>query len=271
MPANTESYSENEILAHFSQNGLPFHFEFHATLASTNDALTAQAVQNETEGKVIIAETQHAGRGRLDRQFFSPPGSGIYMSLLLRPQVPLQAAQMITPATAVAVAEAIEKITYKQAKIKWVNDIFCDGKKVCGILTETALDPDNGRLAYAVVGIGINVKEPEGGFPEEIHATASAILSQEEYRPGTRNALVAAVLEDFWRYYQELEEKTFLPAYKARSMLLGQRIQVIENTQTREAIGGEIDDDCRLNVTFEDGSAARLNAGEVRIKPLSPN
>ncbi len=268
MSIDSDTFSENNISAHFTQNNLPFRFEFHSVLDSTNNYLITLAGQHEPEGKVVIAETQSSGRGRLDRHFFSPPGTGIYMSLLLRPQQSAQNAQMITPAAAVAVAEAIEKVTSKQAKIKWVNDIFCDGKKVCGILTETAFSPEGEKLAYAVLGIGINLKEPGSGFPEQIRTTAGAILSEKEYIPGTRNMLAAAILENFWRFYRELDQKTFLSEYKKRSMLTGQRILVIQDAVSKEATAGEIDDACRLEVFFDDGSSAILNAGEVRIKPL---
>ena len=126
-------------------------------LDSTNSYLKEMAAKGAQEGTIIIANRQSAGRGRLGRSFFSPEEKGIYMSILLRPDISLERAVLITSMAAVAVAEAIEQVSGIQTKIKWVNDIFLNKKKVCGILTEAGIDAETGTLEYAVLGIGVNV------------------------------------------------------------------------------------------------------------------
>ena len=138
--------------------------QIFAEMDSTNRQLKELAESGAPEGTVVIAEAQSNGRGRLGRSFFSSQGSGIYMSILLRPEIELQNAVRLTSMTAVAVAEAIERVCEIPARIKWVNDIFLNKKKVCGILVEAGIDAVEQKLNYAVVGIGINVGKME--FPE---------------------------------------------------------------------------------------------------------
>ena len=134
-----------------------FHFHILETVDSTNDEAKKIAARQKAEGCVILAECQTRGKGRQGRSFYSPRGTGIYMSLILDPSREQSRPALITTAAAVAVSEAIEEVTGKRTGIKWVNDVFADGKKVCGILTEGAFDGQSERLKYAVLGIGINV------------------------------------------------------------------------------------------------------------------
>ena len=134
---------------------------------STNNFLKQKAESGEKSGTVIIAKRQTGGKGRLGRSFFSPQG-GMYLSILLRPQISAEKSLFITTAAAVAVCRAIEKVSNKKSGIKWVNDVFIDNKKVCGILTEASLDFETGGLYYAVVGIGVNLYYPKNSFPNDI-------------------------------------------------------------------------------------------------------
>ena len=234
--------------------------------SSTNDDVKAAARAGEPEGFVIIADRQTAGRGRLRRAFFSPDGSGLYMSILLRPGMSLADSVLITAAAAVAVAEAIEQVSGRSARIKWVNDIYLDGKKVCGILTEGAVDAD-GKLQYAVLGIGVNVAPPPGGFPKGLKDIACAVF--EDGAPeGVRARLAAEILTRFHRF-RALDERAFLPAYRARSMVLGKTVQVFLGEEEFPARAISIDDDCRLIVETENGPVT-LGAGEVSIRPALP-
>ncbi len=231
--------------------------------SSTNDDVKAAARLEEPEGLVIIADHQTAGRGRLRRAFFSPDGTGLYMSMLLRPSMRAADSVLVTAAAAVVVAEAIDHVSGKNARIKWVNDIFLDGKKVCGILTEGAVGPD-GRLQYAVLGIGVNIAPPPGGFPEGLHDIACAVF--DNHAPENARALLAAeILTRFFRY-RALEERAFLPAYRARSMVLGKPILVSLGEEKFSARALSIDDDCRLIVETDCG-VLPLCAGEVSIRP----
>ena len=152
--------------------------EVYKEVTSTNTMLKERGSQGAKEGQVIIANMQTAGRGRIGRTFHSPSDTGIYMSILLRPTdlIP-QDAVKITTLAAVCACEAIENVSGKSAAIKWVNDIFMDGLKVCGILTEAAMSLESGNLDYVVLGIGLNAYEPEGGFPEESYNQSGGNLT----------------------------------------------------------------------------------------------
>ncbi|MEG1448420.1 MAG: biotin--[acetyl-CoA-carboxylase] ligase, partial [Oscillospiraceae bacterium] len=172
----------------------------------------------------------------------------------------------ITTSAAGAVSKPNEKVSDKCAKIKWVNDIFCDNKKVCGILTEASLNVENGGLDFAVLGIGVNIKPPDGGFPEEIRDVAGAIFDAEPQLLDARSILIAEILDEFWGYYTRIEDKTFLEEYKNRSILLGKKITVIKGNSRQDATALSIDDDCRLKVKYNDNSVETLFSGEVSIK-----
>ena len=187
------------------------------------------------------------------------------MSILLRPQISAEDALYITTAAAAAVADAIDAETGRHSAIKWVNDVFLDGKKVCGILTEGAIGMEDSSLEYAILGIGINAIEPKDGFPEELREIAGAVY------PATagadcRSRLIAAVLERFFAYYRALDEKTFLRSYRSRSVLKGKTVDVIRGGTVRPAVAGEIDDTCRLQVTYMDGSEEWISSGEVSVR-----
>jgi len=151
--------------------------EVFDTVTSTNTLVRQRAAEGEREGLAVIASAQTEGRGRKGRSFFSPDGTGIYMSLLLRPQVAPDMALRVTTIAAVSVCQAIERLTDRKSGIKWVNDVYMDNRKVCGILTETALSAAGGRLDYVVLGIGVNALEPPGGFPEDIVNIAGSVVS----------------------------------------------------------------------------------------------
>ena len=238
--------------------------EVKETVTSTNALLKEKAALGAPEGTVLIALSQTAGRGRFTRKFFSPADSGIYMSILLRPRIPAESATLITTAAAVAVAEAAEKISGRKTGIKWVNDVLIDGKKICGILTEASLNIESGELDYAIPGIGLNIYEPENGFPDEIKNIAGAIL--EERGSGIKSRLEAAVLESFFKYYKDISERTYLNSYRERCIVLGKQINVLSSDGTRPATALDIDENCRLRVKYSDGKEEILSSGEVSIK-----
>ena len=238
--------------------------EVKETVTSTNALLKEKAALGAPEGTVLIALSQTAGRGRFARKFFSPADSGIYMSILLRPRIPAESATLITTAAAVAVAEAAEKISGRKTGIKWVNDVLIDGKKICGILTEASLNIESGELDYAIPGIGLNIYEPENGFPDEIKNIAGAIL--EERGSGNKSRLAAAVLESFFKYYKDISERTYLNSYRERCIVLGKQINVLSSDGTRPATALDIDENCRLRVKYSDGKEEILSSGEVSIK-----
>jgi Biotin/lipoate A/B protein ligase family. len=170
------------------------------------------ASKGACEGTVIIASEQTQGRGRMGRTFFSPPSTGLYMSVILRPQLSLEDSLLITTGTAVAVAKAIETLTQKGVQIKWVNDLFMDGKKVCGILTEASLNVENGGLDYAVVGIGINVCTKD--FPNDLKDLAGSIFDKKPQKGPVTSLLAAYVLNNLADIIENIADRTYLEEYK---------------------------------------------------------
>jgi BirA family biotin operon repressor/biotin-[acetyl-CoA-carboxylase] ligase len=245
-----------------------FQIDVYKSLDSTNTMLKRLAGQGALEGRIIVALEQTSGRGRSGRAFFSPADTGIYFSLLLRPDISASDATRITTAAAVAVAEALEAVTGADARIKWVNDVFVGDKKVCGILTEGTFNMESGGMEYAVLGIGVNVEPPAGGFPGDIADIASAVCLNNSVQPGLKSRLIAEILKRFWQYYTTLGDKAYIAAYKRKSFILGREIEVLSGDATRRAKAIDIDDDCRLVVRYDDGKTEALNSGEVRIKPL---
>ena len=231
---------------------------------STNDRLRELALQGAPEGTVVIAGMQTGGKGRLGRSFFSPSDTGLYMSILLRPDMTAADAVRITTAAAVAVAEAAEEVSGRKADIKWVNDVYMDGRKICGILTEAAFSLENGGLDYAVCGIGINVYEPKEGFPEAIRDIAGAVM--ETSVGDTRNRIAAGVISAFMRYYRELSQNSFMKGYRDRLIWRGEDINLIRGSKVVPARLIDVDEQCRLIVGKEDGSTEVVSSGEISIR-----
>ena len=235
------------------------------TAPSTNALVREKANQGRPEGCVIVACEQTDGRGRYGRQFFSPVDSGVYLSLLLRPTAySPQQATCLTAAAAAAMCQAIEAVTGQQPGIKWVNDIFLHGKKVCGILTEAAIGLETGTLNYMVLGAGVNLYPPAEGFPEEIQPIAGSVL--ERSCPEAKNRLVGEFLNRFWDFYSRPEYRAYLEDYRARSLAIGRRVTVLSNGQAVSAYAYGIDDDFRLLVRYENGDTEALSYGEIRIQ-----
>jgi len=264
----TDILSVQSIAKHLGKDYENFSIEVFKTLDSTNNMLKTLAAAGEKEGKVVISEEQSAGKGRISRSFYSPAGTGLYMSLLLRPLFGPEKSSFITSAAATAVARAIERVSGCEAKIKWVNDIYCKGKKVCGILTEASMNLENGGLEYAVLGIGVNVSPPAQGFPEEIREIAASVFDQKPSGGDVRSQLAAEILKNFWEYYQTLGEKTFLREYRERSMIVGHEILVLQGDSSKRAMAMHIDDSCHLIVEYEDGSQETLSSGEISIRRI---
>ncbi|AIQ74552.1 MULTISPECIES: biotin--[acetyl-CoA-carboxylase] ligase [Paenibacillus] len=266
MSPQTDILSASAISKYLDTRGQKLRVEVFKTISSTNEAVKNLASNGEAEGKVILSEEQTAGRGRMGRKFFSPPGTGIYMSILLRPKLSATDSALLTTCAAVAVALSIESVSSKETQIKWVNDVFMEGKKVCGILTEASVSLENGWLDYAVLGIGINVVLPSEGFPTDLTEIATTVISENNPYGDLRNRLVAEVLNNFMRYYEHLTDRLFLSEYKKRLISLGEPVTVIKDNEQRKATAIDIDDDCHLKVRYENGDEEYLSSGEVSIK-----
>ena len=231
---------------------------------STNRAAKQAAIAGEAgHGSVILACGQSCGRGRRGRSFYSPSQAGLYLSVILQPQGNLRESLLLTTEAAVAVYKAIRKVTGIELDIKWVNDLYYKGKKVCGILTEAITDFESGEIQYAVVGIGLNLYEEEGGYPPELREIAGGLYrNQREAEGVNRNRLAAEIVNCL---LDETRELKLLPEYLDRNMIPGHRIQILDGQQSRSAYAVAICQDGRLKVREEDGSETLLAYGEISV------
>lgn len=228
---------------------------------STNSEIKRLARSGAKNGTVVIAEHQTSGRGRLGRSFFSPAGSGIYMSFLHKPSFDAEKATLVTTAVSVAVCRAIEKVSGKKPLIKWVNDLYLDGKKICGILTEAIRDAKSGKIEYIVIGIGINCAKSE--FPDDIKNIAGSICEKEEEI--SRNELVAEIIRETKDIDVVVENGKFIEEYKRRSLVIGKDIRILGQTEDI-ATALDIDENGGLVVRLWDGETKILSSGEISIR-----
>ena len=259
--------TEQSVRRWLPDNGRKWDIKVFQSITSTNTVLKEMAENNALEGTILIASEQTEGRGRMGRTFYSPRGDGVYLSMLLRPAFSPSESLCITTAAAVAVAEAIEFVTGQETKIKWVNDVYLNGRKLCGILTEASFDMESKRLAYAVPGIGINMRTPVGGYPEELRPIVTNVFEGVPYIPEKRDRIIAEIISRFWNFYEHLSEKPFLRGYQSRSLLDGMEVNVISGNEQRSATALEVDEDFRLHVRYPDGREDYLQSGEVSVKP----
>jgi len=242
-------------------------FEILDSVDSTNTLAKLRAKEGADEGYIVIASHQTAGRGRLGRSFSSPDGTGIYMSIILKPALSPEKTVLITTAAAVAVSQAIEELSGKQTQIKWVNDILISGKKVCGILTEGSIDPQSKNLDFAVLGIGINVFRPKNDFCDEIKDIAGAVF--DKYNEEIKTNLILKIIENFFYYYKVIEEKTFFDYYKEKCFVIGKKVNIIKNGKIIS--NGEVLDlthDFSLMIRKESGETEKLSSGEISIRTI---
>ncbi|MBR6533303.1 MAG: biotin--[Clostridia bacterium] len=231
------------------------------SVSSTNDYLKQLAKGGAKENTVVIANNQTNGKGTKGRSFVSQNG-GVYLSVLVKPKLQGFDATLITSATAVAVSDAINEISGKDAQIKWVNDVYLDNKKVSGILCESVII--NGEIAFIIVGIGVNLFKPENDFPPEIKDIATYVLELEN--PEIKEKFIEILINNFFKYFEDLENKSFLQKYRDKNLVTGREITVISSTGERKGRALLIDDNCRLLVEYPDKTLEYLSSGEVSIK-----
>lgn len=235
-------------------------------VGSTNTLLRELALQGAPHGTVVLADRQSAGRGRRGRSFVSPEG-GIYLSVLLRPAMGAERGVRLTIAACVGVCRALRAVCGLEGDIKWVNDIFVGGKKVCGILTEAATSLESGLLDYAVVGVGLNYIRPKEGFPPELMDIAGSLYGPDGPPPVTRGRMAAALIDSLMDALSHPEGGNILAEYRARSLVAGKRVLVLRGDIRRPALAEAVLEDGSLRVRYEDGKTEALCSGEVSILP----
>jgi BirA family biotin operon repressor/biotin-[acetyl-CoA-carboxylase] ligase len=235
-------------------------------IGSTNDRVMAAGRDGAPEGLAVIADRQTAGRGRLGRPWASPPGVGLYTSILLRPRLPAGQAPLLTLVAGLAVAEAIERVTGLAPRLKWPNDLLVNGKKVVGILTETA--SLESRVNYVAVGIGINVRQEAQDLPEELRATATSLrlASGREVPRGNLAAEIYNGLDGWYREFSAGHLETILARGRERSAILGSSVDVLAGDERWSGLAVDLDADGALLVRKENGTVRRVVAGDVSIR-----
>lgn len=258
--------SKEGIMPYLNKEYADIPILVNQSVVSTNAEAKKLAVDNALHGTVVIADEQTGGRGRLGRKFYSPAKTGIYMSIILRPHMDITNATLITTAAAVAVCRAIKSICHMNPKIKWVNDIFIDHKKVCGILTEAVTDFESGMVESIIVGIGINYKTIQ--FPDDIREIATSLYSSESTTIN-RNSLIAAIINELFSLYSTLDNREFINEYKSYSMILGENIKYYHNNSEFFGKAIDIDNNGGLIVQTDQSDIITLTSGEITIRRLN--
>lgn len=239
--------------------GFAERVEYCDTVDSTNARLHALSLAGAPDGTVLVANEQTAGRGRMGRHFESPRGSGLYMSLLLRPGCAPKDAAELTAQAAVAAARAVEPFVGERVGIKWVNDLLLHGKKICGILTEATVEDD--RLTGVIIGVGVNVRGRAALSPE-VQKIAST-LEDESNRKISRVQLAAAVITALFAMADGSRTEDFAD-YRARCVTLGKEVCF----GGRTAFAEDILEDYGLVVRHSDGRRETLRSGEISVRGL---
>lgn len=237
-------------------------FTFKTSPSTNAEAMTRLMNGGLTHGTLIVADEQTKGRGRMGKSFFSPK-SGIYMSVCLCKSIErMQDVMVITPAAAVAVRSAIAKLTGIDAKIKWVNDIYIDKKKVCGILTQADIDFESGKAGTFIVGIGINFVEQN--FPDEIKERACALFTGQPTI--TRSQLIGEIYRNLIKLTDDLTDRRFMLSYKQHSLVMNREISYTYNGEDKSGKVIDIDGDGGLVVQENGGGIRNLTCGEISIR-----
>ena len=230
------------------------------SLPSTSTYLREQASLGIPVHTLVVASSQTDGRGRFGRKFFSPPDTGVYFSILLRPAPENDTATMITIAAAQACAEACEAVFHTPAEIKWVNDVLVNGQKAVGILAEAFTDGD----FFVILGIGANIVPPEGGFPPEL-PNAGAFISPAGAAAGLRERYVAETITRLLDYLENSDSAALVSSYRARVKMTGKTVIVTKGSEQFTATVIGVDDEAHLVVSRPDGSTHHLSYGEVTL------
>ena len=233
------------------------------TLESSNRTAKLLALDGASHGTLVLTGHQSAGRGRLGRTFESPAGKGVYLSVVLRPALPAAGAQTATIGAAVAVCRAVKALCGRELSIKWVNDLYEQGKKVCGILTEAGTDLESGQLEWLVVGIGLNLTSTAADWPPELADKAGSLYPGGP-APVPRAALAGAIARELLALGPG---EDCLDEYRARCFVPGHWVTVCTGSETYAARALAIDAEGRLVVRRENGREEALRCGEVTTRP----
>lgn len=267
---NNDVFDEEKIRGYLTIPQNYIDIQILKETESTNSAAYKMALSGAKEGLVILSRQQSLGRGHHGRKFYSPAGSGIYLSLLLRPRgLTQQDTGFITCIGAAAMCRSLREVSGKEVGIKWANDLFLNDKKICGILTEGALDLESGALNFCVTGCGVNLYPPKDGFPKELKDIAGSLFEDYTFDAGSR--ITAGFLNRFFEYYEEFKKGNhdgFLNDYRSYSLMIGKDIIIEIDQKEYPARVTSIDDKCRLVIDYENGHSFHLEPGKGSIRKI---
>ncbi len=240
------------------------------TIPSTNDLAKEMAKSGAPEGTVVIAQAQTAGRGRLGRSFHAPKEMGIYLSLILRPNCPMNQLMHLTCATGVAMCDAIENCAHFRPQIKWINDLIAKGKKLGGILTELSINHSTGLVDWAIVGIGINCCHMAKDFPPELMSIAISLL-QATGRPISPVDLAPFMIKELFHMHHRLfsHKDQTMELYRKNCITLGREVVLLQGDTHRRGKALDIDEYGGLIMAFPDGTVETVQSGEVSVRDFS--
>lgn len=243
----------------------------HITILKTSDSTMKNAklaaIDGEPANTLIVADMQEAPKGRFGRPFFAKPQSGIYMSMLLRPNQNFEEMAQYTVIMAVAVSRAMDSLANIYTEIKWVNDIYLNGKKVCGILSEAMSDVESGQISNIIIGMGINFSIKQTDFPENIRQTATSLFPDAE-PIFSRNQLIAEIWNQFYVILSKLPDQSFLEEYRSKSLVIGKNVTFTQAGVFYQGVAKEINQHGELIVHLNDGNEKTLSSGEISLSSI---
>ena len=258
LPSEIQSELDTKVV------GVEMHYR--PSVDSTNRVAKALAYHGAPEGTIVVAEEQTGGKGRREREFYSPRGKGIWFSVVLRPKLIPKDAPKLTLMASVVIASAMKRFNLKP-EIKWPNDLLFDGRKIVGILTE--MTGEIGKIDYVIVGVGINVNIARDEFPEDLRSVAAS-LSEINGEEISRVKFFRAVLEEFDKFYLDVNENGFdnvLKLWREYNCTLGKKIRVlsVDGSETFEGTAVDLDENGALIVETPEGLQT-VYAGDVSIR-----
>jgi BirA family biotin operon repressor/biotin-[acetyl-CoA-carboxylase] ligase len=258
--------SPSEIKPFLTTKWMGKTIHYFPSIDSTNSKAYQLALEGAEEGEVVIAESQEEGRGRLGRHWFSPPFLNLYLSAILRPQIPPHQASLITLMAAVATADAIQKYSGLLPLIKWPNDILLGNRKVAGLLNEIHSEMD--RIHFVILGIGVNLNMNGKMFSKEVRAVATS-LKREMGETISRKVFLCSLLEELERWYVIFLKEGGAPvleAWREKAKIEGKRVKVASFGETLSGVAVDVDSDGVLILKTEKGEQKRIVAGDVEYR-----
>jgi len=257
--------NENEIKKGLKTKFIGNNIEIFEELDSTLNYLKNLEEDERIEGRVVVANSQTKARGRRGRSFFSPKNTSAYISFILKPRFSIEEVNLITIICGISVVEAIKNVCGLDTNIKWVNDIYKDDKKLCGILTEGVISIESGYMDYVAVGVGININRPKEEIPEELKEIIAFIEDFTEKKEN-RNKIISEFLNEFEKRYINFNKNELYKEYKEKMLYINSDIIYKYGDNTMNATLIELNKDFSITIKNEEGETKTFNSGEISIR-----